>query len=154
MKFNREADVVAEYDVTVAGDGVAGVAAAVSAKRMGKRTLLIEKTIGFGGLATTGLVNLFVPMCNGRGVQIIKGMAEELLRLSIKYSYDTIPEPWKNGEPGNNEKTRYITKCSPQIFTLALTEFVNNEGVDILFDTLITAPVMEGNVCKGLIVEN
>ena len=71
MKINREATVVAEYDVIVAGGGVAGVAAAVSARRMGKRTLLIEKSIGLGGLATNGLVNLFVPMCNGRGVQII-----------------------------------------------------------------------------------
>ena len=33
--------------------------------------LLIEKSIGLGGLATAGLINLFVPMCNGRGIQII-----------------------------------------------------------------------------------
>lgn len=154
MKINREANFIAEYDVIVAGGGVAGVAAAVSAGRMGKSTLLIEKTIGLGGLATGGLINLFVPMCNGRGVQIIKGMAEELLQLSVKYGYDTIPEAWKNGEPGNGEKTRYISKFSAPIFTMALTAFIKEEGVDILFDTLITAPVMEGNVCKGLIVEN
>ena len=154
MKINREATMVGEYDVIVAGGGVAGVAAAVSAQRMGKRTLLIEKTIGLGGLATNGLINLFVPMCNGRGVQIIKGMAEELLRLSVKYSYDTIPEAWKNGEPDEGEKARYVTRFSAPIFTLALTEFVKNEGVDLLFDTVITAPVMDGNICKGLVVEN
>ena len=154
MNINREAKFIAEYDVIVAGGGVAGVAAAVAAKRMGKSVLLIEKSIGLGGLATNGLVNLFVPMCNGRGVQIIKGMAEELLRLSIKYGYDTIPEAWQNGEPSNSEKTRYVTKFSGPIFTLALTDFVHGEGVDLLFDTVITAPVMEGNVCRGLIVEN
>ena len=154
MKINREATMAGEYDVIVAGGGVAGVAAAVSAQRMGKRTLLIEKTIGLGGLATNGLINLFVPMCNGRGVQIIKGMAEELLRLSVKYSYDTIPEAWKNGEPDEGEKARYVTRFSAPIFTLALTEFVKNEGVDLLFDTVITAPVMDGNICKGLVVEN
>ncbi|MBR4058995.1 MAG: FAD-dependent oxidoreductase [Lachnospiraceae bacterium] len=154
MNINREANFVAEYDVIVAGGGVAGVAAAVAAKRMGKSVLLIEKSIGLGGLATNGLVNLFVPMCNGRGVQIIKGMAEELLRLSVKYGYDTIPEAWQNGEPGNGERTRYVTKFSGPIFTLALIDFVHGEGVDLLFDTIITAPVMEGNVCRGLIVEN
>lgn len=154
MNFYREATQVAEYDVIVAGGGVAGVAAAVSARRMGKRTLLIEKTIGLGGLATNGLINLFVPMCNGRGVQIIKGMAEEMLRLSAKYSYDTIPEAWKNGEPGPGENTRYLNRFSAPIYTLTLTEFVQKEGVDLLFDTVITAPVMEGNVCRGLIVEN
>ena len=143
-----------EYDVIVAGGGVAGVAAAVSARRQGKSVLLIEKTIGLGGLATGGLINLFVPLCNGRGVQIIKGMAEELLRLSVKYGYDTIPKAWKEGEPGENEKTRYITKFSAPIFTMALTEFVTREGVELLFDTLITEPVMEGRRCLGLIVEN
>lgn len=154
MRVYRDAAIMGEYDVIVAGGGVAGTAAAVSAKRMGKSTLLIEKTIGLGGLATTGLINMFVPMCNGRGVQIIKGMAEEFLQLAVKYGYDTIPEPWKNGEPGKGETSRYMTRYSAPIFTMALTELLRKEGVDLLFDTVITAPVMEGTVCRGLIVEN
>ena len=35
-----------------------------------------------------------------------------------------------------------------------MTEFVKNEGVDLLFDTIITEPIMDGNVCRGLAVEN
>lgn len=97
-----------EYDVIVAGAGVAGVAAALSAKRMGKTVLLIEKSLTLGGLATLGLINLFVPMCNGRGKQIIYGMAEELLRESIKYGYDTIPADWLDGEPQGETKSRYL----------------------------------------------
>lgn len=154
MKIVRQADHVKDYDIIVAGGGVAGVAAAVSAKRMGKSVLLIEKTIGLGGLATSGLINLFVPLCNGRGVQIIKGMAEEMLKLAVKYGYDTIPEPWRDGGPGEGETRRYVTRFSAPIFTLALTEFVTGSGADILFDTVITAPVMEGKICRGVIVEN
>ncbi|HOF19594.1 MAG TPA: FAD-dependent oxidoreductase, partial [Phycisphaerae bacterium] len=45
------------YDVVVAGGGVAGVAAALSAARQGARTALVEKTILLGGLATSGLIN-------------------------------------------------------------------------------------------------
>ena len=56
------------YDVIVVGGGVAGIAGAVNASRLGMNTLLIEKTINLGGLATIGLVNFFVPMCNGRGL--------------------------------------------------------------------------------------
>lgn len=153
--IERKAEHVKDCDVIVAGGGVAGVAAAVSVRRMGKSVLLIEKTVGLGGLATTGLINLFVPMCNGRGVQIIKGMAEELLRLSVKYGYDTIPKEWQNGEPGfGKTNVRYLTRFSAPIFTLAMTELVKNEGVDLLFDTIITEPIMDGNVCRGLAVEN
>ena len=154
IKIDRKAHYVADYDIIVAGGGVAGVAAAVSARRMGKRVLLIEKSIGLGGLATAGLINLFVPMCNGRGRQIIKGMAEELLELAVRYGYDTIPEVWQNGEPQKGERIRYETRFSAPIFTLALTEFVKEEGVELLFDSVITEPVMEDHVCRGLVVEN
>ena len=154
IEIRESVPVIASYDVIVAGGGVAGVAAAVAAKRMGKSVLLIEKTICLGGLATIGLVNLFVPMCNGRGTQIIKGMADELLALSIKYGFDTVPEEWKNGDPGEGAKSRLISRFSVPMFTLALTELIKNEEIDILFDTIISKPIMDGNMCKGLVVEN
>ena len=48
------------YEIIVAGGGVAGVAAAYTAAREGKRVLLIEKSVMLGGLATPGLITLFV----------------------------------------------------------------------------------------------
>lgn len=142
-------------DVLVCGGGVAGVAAAISAARSGKSVILFEKTVILGGLATTGLVNFFVPMCNGRGTLIIKGLAEELFDLSAKYSYDTIPEDWKNGEPGQGKTLeRYVNRYDPNIFALALTNLLNELGVKIMFDTVIVKPVMNGGHCDGVIVEN
>ena len=144
-----------DYDVIVAGGGVAGVAAAVSAARMGKRTLLIEKSVSLGGLATIGLINLFVPMCNGRGVQIARGMAEELCRLSVTMGYDTLPADWREGEPGFGKTAeRYATKFSAPIFVMQLTGLVGEAGVDLLFDTVVSSPVMEGNRILGVIVDS
>ena len=40
------------YDIAVCGGGIAGVAAAVAAARRGCKTVLIEKTLQPGGLAT------------------------------------------------------------------------------------------------------
>lgn len=155
ISITNDIPIMGSYDVIVAGGGVAGVAAAVAASRAGKKTLLIEKTISLGGLATIGLINLFVPMCNGRGVRIINGMAEEFLRLSVKYGYDTLPEQWKeNPEEKKDGGERYLTRYSPAIFSLALTELLKNEGVDILYDTIVSAPVMENGHCKGLIIES
>ncbi len=157
LVIKKELQAAAHYDVIVAGGGVAGVAAAVSAKRHGKSVLLIEKAQKLGGLATTGIVNLFVPMCNGRGVQIIKGMAEEFLRLAIKYSYDDLADIWKKGEPIGeigDAPPRYRTRFSAEIFALCLTELLVDAGVNITFDSLITYTVMENNVCKGVVVEN
>ena len=99
ITLSKKLSVKKHYDVIVCGGGVAGVAAAVSAANNGSSVLLIEKSNILGGLATLGLINLFVPMCNGRGKQIIFGLCEKWTRDSALYGYDTIPEPWKNGEP-------------------------------------------------------
>lgn len=144
-----------EYDIIVAGGGVAGIAAALSASRRGRKVLLLEKSNILGGLATLGLINLFVPMCNGRGIQIVTGLAEELLRLSAKYSWDTIPEEWKNGEPEDKENChRYTCRYSPYIFALVLMEEITKAGVELLYDCIASEPVMEGSICQGVITES
>ena len=120
-----------EYDVIVAGGGVAGVSAALSSSRMGKRVLLIEKSLTLGGLATLGLINFFVPMDNGRGRQIVFGMAEELLRASVRDGYDTIPAEWRRGEPGEGASTRYVTRFSATIFAMTLTGMLASGGVTL-----------------------
>jgi len=149
-----EVPVMKKYDVIVAGGGVAGVAAALAARRQGKSVLLLEKSMMLGGLATLGLINLFVPMCNGRGKRIIYGMVSEFIELATKYGWKVVPKEWGNGEPEKPTNVRYSVRYSPYIFALALTEQVVKEGIDLYFDTIASSPVMDGNYCKGIIVEN
>mgnify|MGYP004481321329 FL=1 len=80
----RKIPVTGEYDVAVCGGGVAGIAAALSAARGGAKTLLIEKQFALGGLATLGLVTIYLPLCDGNGRQVSFGLAEELMLLSIE----------------------------------------------------------------------
>ncbi|MBQ9501566.1 MAG: FAD-dependent oxidoreductase, partial [Lentisphaeria bacterium] len=68
------------YDVVVCGGGVAGVAAAVAAARRGAKTALVEKQCLLGGLATSGLIYVFLPLCDGYGHQVTFGLAEEMIR--------------------------------------------------------------------------
>ena len=133
------------FEVAVVGGGVAGIACALQSSRLGRKTVLLEKTVQLGGLATIGLINFFVPMCNGRGTQIIKGMAEEFFRLSVEYGYDTIPSDWKNGEPGQGKTLqRMVTRYSPTIFSMALLKELNDNGVTVMFDTVLTHSNING----------
>ena len=168
MRIEREIHEKGKYDVIVAGGGVAGVAAAVQAARVGKHVLLIEKAQKLGGLATLGLINLFVPMCNGRGKQIIFGMAEELLRMSITYGYGGVSPDFENGQipqeklaayaAKGQQPPRYMTRYPAEIFALQLTELCVQEGVELLFDTILTQPVLEEQdgctKVTGVVVEN
>ena len=154
ISYSKSILVKKQYDVIVCGGGVAGVAAAVSAAKNGFSTLLIEKSNILGGLGTLGLINLFVPMCNGRGKQIIFGLAEKWLRMSAKLGWDTIPQEWKNGEPKEPTNIRYVQRYSPSIFAYQLTDELKKSGADILFDCMAVDPIMEGNICKGVITES
>jgi hypothetical protein len=88
------------YDLIVAGGGIAGVSAAVSAARHGLKTAVFEKSAVLGGLATLGLINWYEPLCDGEGRLLVTGVAEELLRLSIEYGYDNLPVKWRGGGDG------------------------------------------------------
>ena len=152
--YTKKIPLKKSYDVVVCGGGVAGVAAAISAANNGCSTLLLEKSNILGGLGTLGLINLFVPMCNGRGKQIIFGYAEKWLRMSAELGFDTIPHDWKDGEPKSYTEARYVQRYSPAIFAYQLTEEIVKSGVDVLFDCIACDPVMDGNVCLGVVTES
>lgn len=82
---NNLIPVAKEYDTVVCGGGIAGIAAALAASRNGAKTLLIENSFILGGLATAGLIAIYLPICDGKGKQVSFGIAEELLKLTVKH---------------------------------------------------------------------
>ena len=142
------------YDVIVVGGGVAGIAAAVAASRRGAKTLLMEKTVALGGLATIGLISWYEPICDGAGKQMISGISEELIRLSVKYGLEDLPEKWGgDGKFARPNDERFATHYSPTVFALALVDYLEENGVDLRFDTWATWPEMENGICKGIYTE-
>ncbi len=142
-----------EYDVIVVGGGVAGVAAAVASARNGAKTLLMEKTVILGGLATIGLISWYEPLCDGEGTQMVTGIAEELIKLSVKYGFESLPEKWGGDGVQPPRGERYATFYSPNIFALAMIEYLEENGVTLRLDTLATYPDVEEDKCKGILVE-
>lgn len=158
MKYISESQqipVTGVYDVIVAGGGIAGVSAAVAASRLGQKVLLLEKSVILGGLATSGLINWYEPLCDGCGHQVSYGIAEELLRLSIQIGSHDLHDQWqKHKTPIDPEAKRYATHFSPTLFSLALDEWLEKEKVDIRLDIQACRPLMEGNRCSGIITES
>lgn len=142
-----------EYDVVVAGGGIAGVAAAVQAARSGKKTAIVEKTILFGGLATTGLVYIYLPICDGNGRQVTFGLSEELLKISMTYGPGKVYPDWKNVKNAE-EKKRYRCVFSPAAYILALDEILEKNGVDVWLDTLICDTETDGEKVTAIVCEN
>ncbi|PAW79203.1 MAG: hypothetical protein B9S32_04415 [Verrucomicrobia bacterium Tous-C9LFEB] len=141
------------YDVIVAGAGMAGIAAALETARSGLRTALVEKTVFPGGLATSGLVYFYLPICDGYGRQVNFGIAEELLHVSYQCGPGEVPANWRQS---TFEKPlgRYRVDFSPAAFILALDYLLTEANVDIWYDTLICQTIVESNRAVGLEVEN
>ena len=147
------------YDVVVCGAGVAGVAAAVAAARKGAKTAIIEKQCLLGGLATSGLIYIYLPLCDGNGKQLAYGLAEEMLKRCVEYGPFEVPKQWGGpigGEPGCVEakKGRYACCFSPAGFTLTLDKMLAEAGVDLWLDTLITDVQKDGNRITAVEVVN
>jgi len=155
VEEKRNIEVAGTSDVIVVGGGLAGVAAAVAAARNGASVTLLEKSCVLGGLATLGHVCVYMPLDDGLGHKIHGGLVEELLRVCIRYGYNTIPECWADGAAVvENPTGRYQSTFNIPACIMALDEYMKDEGVNVIFDTAFCAPIMEGKQCRGVIVEN
>ncbi len=156
IKETLETKITHSFDVVVAGGGIAGIAAALSSAREGKSTVLIEPSYILGGLATSGLVTIYLPLCDGEGHQVSFGICEELIRLSVKHGYENedAPEWLGDGTIEERKKHRYRVQFNPHLFALEAEKLLLDAGVTIFYGTKVCGVDVDDDIIKGAIVEN
>ena len=144
-----------DCDVCVCGGGVAGIAAALAAARQGAKTMLIERGYMLGGLATAGIVTIYLGIDDGLGHQVSYGLAEELFRLSFRHGYeDLYPAPWlENGSVEERAKLRYQIQFNPQLFAIDAEALLLKEGVKILYGAYAVAADVKDGKIKNIVIE-
>ncbi len=128
------------YDIVVCGGGIAGVAAALAASRRNKKVLLIEKQSVLGGLATSGLIYIYLPISDDRDKVIASSITEELMIRCQEYGPFSLGEKWGGegvGNPGNS-RDRYRCCFSPAGYMLTLEKMVRESGTELLLETTVT----------------
>jgi hypothetical protein len=144
-----------QYDVVVAGAGIAGVAAALALARGGHRTALVERTIQTGGLATGGYVTWFSSLCDQRGHQVIHGIPEELMRLSTHLWPGYIYGGWEDKNARDPKShANFSAHFAPAAFALSMEELLLKEKVDLWYDTRVCAAEKAGETITAVEVEN
>ena len=153
---NIKTEIKEECDVLVVGGGIAGIAAALSAARYGAKVKLIEREYILGGLATAGLVTIYLPLCDGLGNQVSFGISEELLRLSIKHGAEAMyPKPWlENGSKEEKASIRFRVQYNPHIFAILSEKLLKAEGVEILYGTMACNVNVIDNKIDTVVFEN
>lgn len=155
VEERREVPVLCECDVLVAGGGVAGIASALAAARQGASVMLVEREFVLGGLATLGLVTIYLPLCDGMGNQVIFGIGEELLRLSIMHGAEgRCPKAWLLGGTAEERRAeRFEVQFNPHLFAIEAERRLLREGVKILYGASACGASAEDGKISAVILE-
>ncbi len=128
------------YDVIVAGGGIAGIAAALAAARAGADTVLLEKEYALGGLATLGLIIVYLPIDDGLGEKMSASISEELELCAIPYGPGKVPDVWAdpNATAEMRKGTRYEVRYNAASMMIAAEKLLLDAGVKLLYDVRLS----------------
>jgi hypothetical protein len=153
----RDLPVARDVDVIVVGGGPAGLTAAIAAARNGARTVLVEQFGYLGGTATASLmacINGFRNQVEPDDTQVVRGIAEEIV-LRLKELGGLGRSPYKqkaySSEPGQLE---YSYAIDTETFKYAALRLCVDAGVDLMFHTYFSVPIVAAGALRGVIVEN
>ena len=140
-----------KYDVVVAGGGTAGFMAAVAAGRMGAKTLVIERFNHLCGTAVYGLP--FLGIISGSGKVVNHGLVHELHERLIKAEASNGMQRgtyWNTPEKPNSYEFG-LTPFDPEQLKYIAQQMVIEAGCEILFYSMITDVIMDGNKVKSVV---
>lgn len=152
----KELPVFGRFDTVVVGGGFAGIAAALSSARGGNRVLLCEREYMLGGLGTAGLVTIYLPLCDGCGHQVSFGIAEELLKESIRDGWEAeYPTEWlENGTLEDRIKHRYRVRYNAGLCAIRYEKLLLEAGVELLYGTVVCDVAVTDGCITHLLIEN
>jgi hypothetical protein len=147
---------VRKFDVVIAGAGTAGVVAAIAAAHQGAKTALIEAkgypggTVTEGGTALHSFYNLWKAFPGARKRQVVRGIPQEIIDRLAKVG----------GTSGHAEMSKgydYDSVCTAidtEMYKLITFEMLEEAGVFICVNTLLTGTIMDGSRINGVVAES
>lgn len=162
--------VAARADVVVVGGGPAGFSAAVSAARMGAKTVLLERYPYLGGLAAGGMVLVLDDMTNGQEITVT-GTCMEMIDRMAKRGHAIYPpeedrvaswEAWRKWSRWGAQDFRAQSKPQPIVFAAAFdpdgwkrasNEMVAEAKIDVRLHSWFSRAIVEDGRAKGVVCE-
>jgi ribulose 1,5-bisphosphate synthetase/thiazole synthase len=137
----RKTKVISEPEVLVVGGGIAGPCAAISAARLGRKVMLVERYGYLGGLTAAWPVPMLFQYGSEKE-KLIRGIGWEIVERCKKLGPWTPDNGWHNGV------------LDTEIMKLVIADMLVEVGVEILLHSWVVDVIREDNRINGVIVEN
>jgi hypothetical protein len=135
-----------EYDVIVAGGGLAGVAAAIAVARNGYKVLIIEQYGFLGGMAVSAMVNPFMAYCSKYG----EGEKFNWDLIANAGIFMTIIEDLQTlGGLHSNRITFH-----EEFLKLALDRLVRKHSIKVLFESFVIDAELDTGMVRSVLIAN
>lgn len=165
---SRALAVCAEADVVVVGGGPAGVGAAVAAARNGAKTVLVERYGHLGGMATGGLVIVFLYMSDGTAQQQIAGLCQEMVdrldalggvlypkKEELGSSDAAVLSRWRRYfSTVVEDRVRLSAYVDPELLKCVLNDMVEEAGVKLFLHSWGSRAIVDGDTVQGIVFES
>ena len=132
IRYTKELETIAKYDVTVVGSGPAGVCAAVAAARKGAKVAIVERYGALGGNLTIGAVG---PLMGS----VAKGTMRDELGGMLRVAHNNMQAT--NGHVHDMQNAKRL-----------ILEFLLDAGVTIYIQTTVVDVIKDGDTLTGLVV--
>jgi len=147
---------VRKADVVVAGGGTAGVVAALAAARQGAKTVLVEVkgytggTVTEGGTALHSFFNLWKAFPGVEKRQVVRGIPQQIIDRLLKIGATS-------GHAEMQKGYNYDSMCTAidtELYKLVTLEMLDEAGVFVCVNTLLTGAITDGGRVRGVITES
>lgn len=147
ITYQKQIEVKYETEILVIGGGPAGVSAAVTAARAGKKVLLVENMGALGGLGTIGRIPMFCQFSDGVNF-LSGGFGKEVHSLCLQNGAVS-PDDYET-----HDKKRESISINSEKLKKIYDKLTIDAGVQVSFFTKVIDVVREGEkityvICSG-----
>ncbi len=162
-----------ECDVLVVGGGSAGHSAAIAAARAGNKNIILMERYGYCGGDVTGGYVLLIPALSFHEKTYVRGLQEEWYTRLKKYpgavmgpppelagSHDPLLirawGPYGGATHVQPARVEHGFMLEPNQLKIELDLMLqeHRDAIRVLYHSWGVKPIMEGNVCKGVLFES
>jgi ribulose 1,5-bisphosphate synthetase/thiazole synthase len=144
---------IGDFDVVVAGGGASGLVAAVSASRLGAKTLLIEHANCLGGTGTYSMVAQWIGFYN-RDTRVVGGIGKEFADRVAAMGGSEGFKRYLMAEASNSPIPLIHFAFNPETVKIAADALAAHDNLTVRLHSRVVSTIVHDRTVTGVVIED